>query len=105
MNPATNVYTSPRDCYLSLDFSMVVNWQPTATAVECFVYISVNDIPTYLYANYRNENLNTTTGSFPLQIAGIIKVNAGDTVGIVFSFNGVGTGFSYSSTTYSGQIL
>lgn len=105
MDLATNVYTVPRDCYLSINYSMVVNWQPTATAIICFVYISVNGNPTYLYANYNNSNTGAVVGSFPLQINGILKVDAGDTVGVVFSFNGVGTGFSYSSTTFSGQII
>jgi len=105
MNLATNVYTAPRDCFLSINYSMVVNWQPTATAIICFVYISVNGNPTYLYANYNNSNTGAVVGSFPLQINGILKVNEGDTVGVEFSFNGVGTGFSYSSVTFSGQII
>ena len=105
MDLVTNVYTAPRDGYLSLSFSIVLNWAATTTSLVALVFIKVNNASTYLYSNIRDDILSASTGSFPLQISGIIKVNAGDLVGVELIFNGSGTGFSYSTTTYSGQLL
>ena len=105
MDLVTNVYTAPRDGYLSLSFSIVLNWAATSTSLVALVFIKVNNTPTYLYSNIRDDILSASTGSFPLQISGIIQVNAGDLVGVELIFNGSGTGFSYSTCTYSGQLL
>lgn len=105
MDIATNVYTARRDCYLSINYSMIVSWQPTATAIICALFFKVNAAQSYIFTNYRNDNLGATIGSVPIQANGILKLNAGDTVSIEFNFNGVGTGFSYSSVTYSGQLI
>jgi hypothetical protein len=105
MNPGTNVYTAPRDCYLSINYSMIVSWQPTATAIVLSLFFTINASQSYLFVNYRNDNLGATLGSVPIQVNGILKLNAGDTVGVQFIFNGVGTGFSYSSVSYSGQLI
>ena len=105
MDLVTNVYTVPRDGYLSLSFSIVLNWAATSTSLVALVFIKVNGTSTYLYSNIRDDVLSASTGSFPLQISGIIPVNAGDLVGVELIFNGSGTGFSYSTATYSGQLL
>ena len=105
MDLGTNVYTAPRDCYLSINYSMIVSWQPTATAIVLSVFFKINATQSYLFVNYRNDNLGAALGSVPIQVNGILKLNAGDTVGVEFSFNGVGAGFSYSSVSYSGQLI
>lgn len=105
MDIGTNVYTAPRDCYLSINYSMIVSWQPTATAIICTLFFKINASQSYIFTFYRNDNLGATIGSIPIQANGILKLNAGDTVSLEFGFNGVGTGFSYSSVTYSGQLI
>lgn len=105
MSVLTNSYTASQDCYLSVSLGLVVSWQITATAIVCQLDILVNGVPSYIQTNYRDGNLGGLIGSVPIQTSGILKLSAGDVVGVAFGFNGVGTGFSYDRVVYSGFIV
>ena len=99
----TNTFTAPVDCFLSVDLQLSVFYTVASISLNSNLGITVNGAPSYLLTSV-GFAFSGTVGAVPISCSGVLKLNAGDVVGLSFVSTGGGSGFQYGQVSFSGTV-
>jgi hypothetical protein len=103
VNIVTNTFTAPANCFLSVDLQLSVFYTAASISLNSNLGITVNGGPSYLLTSV-GFAFSGTVGAVPISCSGVLKLNAGDVVGLSFVSTASGPGFQYGQVSFSGTI-
>lgn len=104
INIATNTFTAPVDCFLSVSLQLSIFYTVASISLNSNLGITLNGGSTYLFTSV-GFAFSGTVGAVPISCNGVLKLNAGDVVGLTLTSTGGGSGFQYGQVSFSGTIF
>lgn len=104
INIVTNRYIAPTNCFLSVDYSLIIYYANTSLTIGCTMTVTVNGVGTYLFTQL-TKAAGSATGPFPLSVSGVLQLNAGDIVGFSLLSSGNLANTLYGNVSLSGTVL
>jgi hypothetical protein len=103
INIAANTFTAPANCFLSVDVQLSIFYTVASISLNSNLGITVNGGSTYLFTSV-GFAFSGTVGAVPVSCSGVLRLNAGDVVGLSLTSTGGGSGFQYGQVSFSGTV-
>jgi len=99
----TNTFTAPVDCFLAVDLQLSVFYTAASISLNSNLGITVNGGPSYLLTSV-GVAFSGTVGAVPISCSGVLRLNAGDVVGLSLTSAFGGVGLQYGQVSFSGTV-
>ena len=104
INIVTNTFTAPAACFLSVNVQLSIFYTVASISLNSNLEVTVNGAPSYLITSV-GFAFSGTVGAVPISCSGVLKLNAGDVVGLSLVSTGGGAGFQLSQVSFSGTVF
>jgi len=104
INIANNRYVAPVNCFLLVNYSLIIYYANTSLTIGCTMTVTVNGVGTYLF-DQLTKAAGSATGPFTLSCNGVLQLNAGDIVGFSLLSSGNLANTQYGNASLSGTVL
>ena len=104
INLVNNTYIAPTNCFLLVNYSLIIYYTNTSLTIGCTMTVTVNGVGTYLF-DQLTKAAGSATGPLTLSCNGVLQLNAGDIVGFSLLSSGNLANTLYGNVSLSGTVL